>query len=140
MSPTPLQKIAVRYAQYLPDRSLWDDIAVMLDRSWIVVSTPELFALAKPIDSRLPSEIWEDIEVESLEPDTWLVWAYATARGVRVNKVLTYCPHPFKFVAFARRTGRLKFYPWEKICTRLNTVSSFAGSPVSSGLAAAAER
>jgi hypothetical protein len=118
---TPLQRIVARYAQYMPDRSIWLDIGVMLERGWVVVSTPELFLLAKPIDSRKPPEIWRDIATGSNEPDTWLVWAYATAAGVNINKILTHCPHPYNFVAFARRTGRLKFYVWEKICTHLKT-------------------
>lgn len=99
---TPLDQIAALYARYGGD---FPAELFMHFRYGVVISTADLFVMARPCSRANPMEVLERPECA----DCWFVWAFAGD----LRKLLTMIPYPLPWVCWSRRGKALRFWRLE---------------------------
>ena len=78
-----------------------------------VLSTPQAFLMGRPIvkdaEHILQADPWHRFPPE--EVDCWLVWLAAGD----LSAIWKLVPYPLPWLAWARREGELRFYPFDSV-------------------------
>ncbi|CAN5767085.1 hypothetical protein BH09VER1_BH09VER1_45620 [soil metagenome] len=107
--PTPLDQILSLYEETNSPRTFTDDLAAHLHHG-IVINTPEVLILARPVPSHAPVEHINnpDHAFPAETCDTWYIYAHAG----NLRTALNYFPHPLPYLAFERANQNgLRFLP-----------------------------
>lgn len=97
-------------------RGFTEDLEAHL-QTGIVLSLPDCFVMARPVDLGAPIELIGDpfYGFSTEESNAWYVWAFVG----KVNSCLQVMPFHLKYVAFARNNGPLRYYDSEKLLRRI---------------------
>ena len=99
------------------DNDPFEEVLVAHFLTGIVVSTPDVFLLARPVDSRGDHMGFNDPFLTYDEPDTWHVYLGAGD----ITKLADFFPYPLPTVSFVRKNS-LHFYrlaPRSEIVNRI---------------------
>jgi hypothetical protein len=120
---TPVQRAAAVYSREDCARSFKEDVEAHLLHGW-VISTPEVFLLARKVDHAAPQDqiinpwfnSWEK------EPDSWHLYLFSGS----LMSAFKCAPYPLEYVSY-ERTNDLRIYKYDVIhrkCARFS--SSFS--------------
>ena len=109
---SPAERAASFYERVRMPRSFREDLDAHLQTGY-VISTPELFMLARGVDIHashyLIEDPWNEFAREA--QNCWLIYLVAGS----VKTCFNYAPYPLPFVAWARDNTTLSVFPFEKI-------------------------
>jgi len=107
---TAIERARALYDRFDQPRTFVEDLEAHF-RHGYVFSTPDHFLMARTVCKDAPREFLADPWHQFDNVDTWLIWL---AVGPCAMSVKTFCltmqPFPLTWVAWARRTGPLKFH------------------------------
>jgi hypothetical protein len=107
---SPIDKVRKLYDRFPQPRTFAEDFEAHLQHGF-VFSKPDCFLMARPVCKDAPHDFLADPWHQFDNPDCWLIWAAAGSSAVSVRTFcLTMQPFPLTWVAWARRTGPLKFH------------------------------
>lgn len=111
---TPIDHIAALY-RGRPDMSFDDDLAAHFLRGY-VISTPEAFAMGRPVRREWTTEKLADpFHVEPLESaDCWFIWALAGDLRIAVR----WLPRELPWFGFAQRGSPARFLEAKKVLAK----------------------
>lgn len=118
---TPYAKAVAVYRRELCARSFAEDLQSHLANGY-VFSTPELFAMGRPVCKDAPKSLILDPTVRFDNPDCWLCWLFSgNLLALTLNM-----PYWLPWIAFERRNV-LRFYKTEDF--KRGLWKSFASQP-----------
>lgn len=120
---TPVEQAAAVYDREPCARTFREDLTAHLLHGY-VFSTPDFFAMGRPVSSTAEPALIVDPWVEFEYPDAWLV--YLVAGDMR--KALTMVPYPLAKIGLEKR-NKLRFYGFAELTTRLCRSSSTIKTP-----------
>ena len=106
---TPWDKALRLYAVTGNNDTLGADIWLHLSHGY-VVSTPEAFAMVRPVWSHWPREWLDDVARTDAGGDCWYIWCLTGSLAVAAS----WLPAPKKWLAFARR-GSPRLVSWNTL-------------------------
>ena len=111
---TPIDHIAALY-RGRPDMSFDDDLAAHFLRGY-VISTPEAFAMGRPVRREwTPEKLADPLHVEPLESaDCWFIWALAGDLRAAVR----WLPRELTWFGFSQRGGPARFLKAKKVLAK----------------------
>ena len=116
---TPLDKVRALYSAQSP-RTFEEDVAAHMAHGY-VFSTPEYLLMARPVWSKAPQHVINDVwtTFPSHLWDAWYVYAFAVAddRGLAdvLTKLLRHIPFFLPLLAWERSGQPLEFFPTTKL-------------------------
>jgi hypothetical protein len=124
---SPLEKVRALYGPESP-RAFEEDLTAHMNHGY-VYSTPEYLLMARPVSSKAPQEIINDVwTVFPLHAcDAWYVYAFAVAhdRGLAdfLNKLLRHIPFFLPLLAWERSGQPLEFFPTNQLIQKYAKLS-----------------
>lgn len=85
-----------------------------------VVSTPEYFILARPVDSTADEARILNPLISFSKPDAWFIFAYAGD----ISRAWDYFPVFYPKVGWQRANRPIRFYPMENIIRKVKNVNT----------------
>lgn len=109
---TPYER-AVSAHEADPDNDPFADVLAAHLVGGVVVSTPDVFFLARPVDTRGEQDLFDYAWCQFADPDCWHCYlAAGDLRGLG-----RYMPYPLPFISFVRRK-ELRIRPLKKVIHR----------------------
>jgi hypothetical protein len=104
-----------RAARFYSDQDRLTEVVEAHFLHGYVISTPEIFVVARRVVSLWPDEMLADIRRVDPDGDCWHVELFAGD----MEAVLAAMPFPLPFVSFHRRDRSAKVYPLERVRGRI---------------------
>ncbi len=99
------------------DSALFESDLLCHLRWGYVYSSPDLFAMARPVAKDSSRESILNYAIQHNKPDCWHV---ALVVG-NLSNLLNLLPFPLPWMSFERRNKDLKFYDFESLLSKINT-------------------
>jgi hypothetical protein len=109
---SPVERIAALYNESSP-RSFKEDLEAHLLHGW-VFSSPTYFCMGRGVERDASQQDINNPWHLFSKPDTWYVYAFSGD----IQWTWKSIPYPLPWIAFERRKGPIKFYPYERIIRR----------------------
>lgn len=107
---SPAYRAAVDYGRAPGDFTFHEALEAHLVNGY-VVSSPDVFILARPVDRTAPSELLTNPAYTFQDPDAWFIYLMAGD----VFSCWHYYPIHYNWVGWQRRGNEIRFYPMEQI-------------------------